>query len=438
VSIIPIPIFIDDFLKTKFWYFKNRFDPKLLQKCRIGMAAINSYDMLKKYAFAFCACLFSLFSNAQNNEVARVLEAVKQNNKELKAFASMLESEKLELQSGNNLSNPQLDALYLPFGDHSTADYAEYQITQSFEFPTVYAARKNLINKQQQSLALVLVAKRQAVLLDAKKHCVELVILNKALTIEQTRVAQAKQVFEQVNTLFEKEQVGILAFNKAKIAWLQEQFSVQTIRLEQQSLLAALKTLNGGIELTITSVELLESYGLAGVDSLWNEKLRIDPSLISMQQKEAIALQEIKLSKHKTLPNLSAGFNHQGFAGETYAGFYGGIALPIFGNKHKVKAAKANFQFQQTYSNVQASTAKVAFEKQYHAYTLLLAKFEEYEETLAGLNSDALLLTAYELGEISFMDYYAELQFYRQASDTMLNMEKELNLLKAALLKHQL
>ena len=57
---------------------------------------------------------------------------------------------------------------------------------------------------------------------------------------------------------------------------------------------------------------------------------------------------------------------------------------------------------------------------------------------MRNLESEKLLLKAYMLGEYSFMDYYVELQFYRKASDKMLIMEKELQLLQAQLLKHQL
>lgn len=394
--------------------------------------------MLKKYVFAFGVCLFSLAINAQNNDVARVLEEVEQNNNELKAYASKMENRQLEQKASNNLSNPQLDAYYLPYGNHSTGDYTEFQISQSFEFPSVYAVRNNLINKQQKALELAYVAKKQDVLLTAKKYCLELIIINKTLTIEQTRVAQAKQVFEQVKALFEQEQIGVLTYNKAKIAWLQEQFNIQKIELERQSIFFLLKNLNGGNNIVLNANELENNYTLLAVDSLWSEKLNTDPSLISMQQKEAIALQAVKLSKHQALPNINAGYNQQGFAGENYSGFYGGIAIPLFGNKNKVKAAKANFQFQQSYSNVLATEAKAAFENQYNEYTLLLAKYREYKQTLNGLNSDALLLKAYELGEISFMEYYVELQFYRQAADTMLDIEKQLNLLKAELQKHQL
>ncbi|MFT5336716.1 MAG: cobalt-zinc-cadmium efflux system outer membrane protein [Luteibaculaceae bacterium] len=393
--------------------------------------------MLKKYVSAFGVCLFAFTINAQNNDVARVLEEVEQNNNELKAFASLMESKKLEDRSSNNLNNPQFDAYYLPFGNHSTTDYTEYQISQTFEFPSVYSVRNGLIKKRQRGLELSYQTKKQDVLLAAKKYCLELIILNKTLVIEQTRVAQASQVFGQVKALFAQEQIGVLTFNKAKIAWLQEQFNIQKIELDRQNLLASLKTLNGGNSIALTSDKLDNNYTLMGIDALWSEKLKTDPTLVSMHQKETIALQELKLSKHKALPDINAGYNKQGFAGENYSGFYGGIAIPLFGNRNKVKAAQANFQFQKSYSNVLTTEAKATFERQYKEYNLLLSKYQEYKQTLDGLNSDALLLKAYELGEISFMEYYVELQFYRQAADTMLSIEKQLNLLKADLEKHQ-
>jgi hypothetical protein len=68
----------------------------------------------------------------------------------------------------------------------------------------------------------------------------------------------------------------------------------------------------------------------------------------------------------------------------------------------------------------------------------MLKKFNEYRNAMENLNSEQLLFKAYQLGEFSFMEYYTELQFYRNASNKMLQMEKELQLLQSELLKHQL
>ena len=68
----------------------------------------------------------------------------------------------------------------------------------------------------------------------------------------------------------------------------------------------------------------------------------------------------------------------------------------------------------------------------------MLEKYNEYQTTMSNLNSEQLLFKAYMLGEYSFMDYYVELQFYRNASDRMLQMEKEIQLLQAQPLKQRL
>lgn len=394
--------------------------------------------MFKKHALAFCACLFSLAINAQDNEVTRILEEVAQNNLELKAFASLMEGRQLELRAGNNLKNPEMGAYFLPFGDHSRGDYREFQITQSFEFPSVYAARKNLINEQTKDLDLAYLAKKQEVLLSAKRNCIELIILNKTLAIEEIRLEQAKKVLAQIKTLFEKGQVGILMFNRAKIVTLQQQFNLQKIDLQNQSLLNRLKNINGGIEVSIVAKKFLDNYTLSDFDDLWQEKLKKDPYLISLRQKAVVALQNVSLNKSKALPNITAGFNHQGVSGDYYSGVYAGVSIPLFDAKNKVKAAEANYQFQQSYSDFLFIKEKAAFEKQYNEYALLKEQYSEFNQTLGGLNSEMLLLESYELGEVSFMEYYVELQFYQQAAKAILDMENQLNLSKAELLKHQL
>ena len=75
---------------------------------------------------------------------------------------------------------------------------------------------------------------------------------------------------------------------------------------------------------------------------------------------------------------------------------------------------------------------------EYEVYQVLLKKYQEYQSTLQSLGSEELLLQAFELGELSFIQYYIELQFYQKALDSMLEMENKLVQSKAELLKHQL
>lgn len=394
--------------------------------------------MYKKIVFAFCGCLISFGTIAQNKEIEKVLQQVEQNNKELQAFASLIESKKLELKSSNNLPDPQFGAYYLPFGEHNTGDYSEFQISQSFEFPSVYSSRNELIKKKQTQLELEYASKRQAILLSAKEYCLELIYLDKKQNLEQKRVQQSKKVFNQLKELYKKEEVGILDFNKAKVAWMQEQFKVSKIEVEKKNILLLLRNLNGENPMDFTATNYTTPLSIMPIYSVWSKKMELDPTLNLLQQEEELALQKIRFNKQKSLPNLTAGFNYQGVSGSNYSGIYGGISIPLWSNKNKVKAAKANYNFQQL--NTHSETLKVyaKFEKQYNGYQILLSEFQEYQATLNGLNSDALLLKTYELGEISFMEYYLELKFYQEAVNAMVEMERQVHQQKAEILKHQL
>ena len=394
--------------------------------------------MFRKSIVAFCVCLISRAIVAQNLDVSSILQEVEKNNTELKAYASLIESKQLELKSTNNLPDPEVGAYYLPFGEHSTGDYTEFQITQSFEFPTVYSARKGLIEQEKKQMEMEFVRKKQDVLLPALKYCNEIISLNQRLRINNDRVEQAHKIFEQVKQSYEAEQVGILEFNKAKLVWMQEQFSTQKLEVEKQNLLLLLKNLNGGNELTLDQESFSPTFALDSLSSIWADKQSNDPELQILVQQEAIALQQVNLSKKNSLPNITAGFNHQGVSGEYYSGIYGGVSIPLWSNKNKVKASEAHYEYQQTFTDVQQKNVYASFEKQYNEYQLSYQRFKEYQNTLTGLNSEALLFQAYELGEISFMEYYMELKFYREAIDTQIEIELQLSQLKAELLKHQL
>ena len=144
------------------------------------------------------------------------------------------------------------------------------------------------------------------------------------------------------------------------------------------------------------------------------------------------------MEKNKALPNLALGYNYQGISGNNNSGFYVGISLPLWSSKNKVKAAKADYKYLQSNTQVITTSFYAQFQESYNRHELMLEKFNEYQTSMGNLNSEQLLFKAYMLGEYSFMDYYVELQFYRNASDKMLQMEKQLQLLQAELLKHQL
>lgn len=391
-----------------------------------------------KIVYTISICLFFGKVFSQSQTVDDILNQIEQNNTELKAYQSYIDGQKLQDKSGNNLPNPQLSGYYLPFGEHQSDDYTEFEISQSFEFPTVYAARSKWNNLKAEQLQASFTKKRQEVLLQAKQGLINLFILQKQKSIEVERKQQSQEVFQQVQALFNKEQVGILDLNKAKVAWMQEQFVVDQLETEIQNQIAILQTLNGGETMVLDNLQLEIPFQIQTLETLWNEKLAKDPKLLELKANEATALQNVQLEKNKVLPNLALGYNYQGVNGSNYSGIYGGLSIPLWNSKNKVKAAQAQYEYQQSSTEVAQQLLYAQVQQEYNQYQLLFDKYTEYQNIIETLNSEDLLFKAYSLGEYSFLEYYMEVQFYRDATDKMLQMEKQLQLLQAQLLIHQL
>lgn len=395
--------------------------------------------MNKRVAFTLCGCLFYMLITAQENNFDSLFKQIEQNNKELKAFRSFSESEKLKTKSSNNLADPEITGYYLPFASqNNSSNYTEFEISQSFEFPTVYATRKKWSNLKTKELEYRYNEFKQKVLLKVHKLLVKLTSLQKLKKIRENRHAKSKKVYQQVLALYNKEQIGVLDVNKAKISWMQVRFLVEKTELEYCSLLKELASLNGDKTIEFTLNDYLDSTSIDDFESLWAQKLKVDPLLLYYNTLENASLQQIKVAKHKVLPNLTFGYNNQGVSGNRISGIMGGISIPLWSTKNKVKIAKYQHQFQVDNKHSKFSEIETKYYQLYNQYILLHKKYSDYKNTISTLNSEALIYKAYELGELSFMEYHLELDFYHKAIDEMLAMELELQLLKTSLYKHTL
>ncbi|CAD5256979.1 MULTISPECIES: TolC family protein [unclassified Imperialibacter] len=394
--------------------------------------------MFKKMVFAIGACLISCLGVAQSQEILGILEQIERNNKDLQAFRSLTQSRELELKSGNNLPDPQFGVYYLPWSDHPGGDYTEFQLTQSIEFPTVYGARSSVNSIQLEQLKLDYTSGRNEILLKALSGCYELLFLNQTIEVEEKRLEQSEEVYRHTQLLYDKQQVGRLEFNKAKVFRAQQLFRIDQLQNEKKNQLLELRNLNGGEELTLNLDSWNQHLDVPSQETLWQEKLLLDPELLGLSKQEEVAAGLVRLAQNKGLPHLTAGFNRQGVSGSYYSGIYGGLSIPLWSNRNKVRAARASLDYHELHSGVRSLMLATDFGKQYNDYQLKLSQYQDYKAALGDVQSDTLLLKAYTLGELSFIEYYMELQFFREAQDYLLEMEKQVHMLRAQLLKHQL
>lgn len=411
----------------------------MLRHATYHVEILKTSDMFKTIIFAVCGCVASWDAMAQLTPIERILTQVEQNNLELKAQAAHVDGRKRELTAGNRLPDLQVDGYYLPRRGREADDYTELQVSQSAAFPTVYSARKALIDRQSLQLDTNVRAKRQEILTQAKILCLDFVHLSKRLEVETLRVERAKRVFEQAEERHRLGQIGLLERNKASVVWLQEQYHLQEVHNERSRVLQRLKALNGGVEPDVSRLdEYAEPLQVPPKASLWAQKQAMDPLRMLLTNEEAIARQSLRVARSETWPGLTAGFATQRVPGTTYSGLHAGVSVPLWSARNRVQAARSNVVFQQSVTRARSVEAFAAFETLYDGYQALRSRFQDYEVTLSGLESDERLLEAYEAGELSFLEYHMERLFYRQAYDDMLDMQHELHVRQADLLNHHL
>lgn len=393
--------------------------------------------MLKNIFWACSLSLISVGGFAQTG-LDELLNQVELNNLELQSLATALDGKRLEFNSENNLPDPDVAFFYLPYGVFDNGVYTEYQISQNFEFPSVYVSRKGLIKELMTQSELDYKSKRQEILLSAQIIFLDLVFLSKMLDVYIHRKELAKSVLDQLEGSAQNVIVDALELNKAKLALLHQQFSMQKVENQIQALRNQLENLNGGKTISIEFTEYPLSGNLKDAESIWLEKLNSEPYLLQLKQQELIAMNTLKLEKSKVLPNLLAGYNRQGVPGLFHHGFYGGFTIPLWGSRGKVQAAQSQVNFQSSFNSSKLQEARVEFDAQYQKYQLQLNEFEEYQRVLTGLDSENLLRQAYEQKQLSFLQYFEEVQFYGQTFELFLDMQHQLYESYTFLLKHKL
>lgn len=120
-------------------------------------------------------------------DINAVLKSIEQNNVELKALQKGNEAAGIEIKSQNTLEDLSIE--YSPFFQNNVSGIAssELVITQGFDFPTLYGARKKAGKLQRNVLDMQYQTARRDILLNAKKLCLDIINYNKQKQLLQER-----------------------------------------------------------------------------------------------------------------------------------------------------------------------------------------------------------------------------------------------------------
>jgi outer membrane protein TolC len=376
---------------------------------------------MKKIILA--AMAFAAVVSAKAQDINSVLESVEQNNMELKALLKGNEAADIENKSQNTLEDLSIE--YSPFFQSETSGIAssELVITQGFDFPTLYGARKKAGQLQRNVLDMQYQTARRDILVNAKKLCLDIINYNKQKQLLQERRKNADELLAMFELKFKNGDATSLELNKIKLDRMNLETELVQADTKHANAMQQLQALNGGLPIEVNMTE----YPQAPADdevTMYEKAVATDWTVRTAQASVLAAEQDVKVNKQSWIPKFEIGYRRNTEGDNASNGFLIGGSIPLFSSKNKVKIAKAR----QTEAVMQHANARINAENS--ARTMinqmkqLKASADAYDVPLMR-QTLKLLRTAVENGEISVTEYYVEADNIYKNMITYMDIERQ-------------
>ena len=380
--------------------------------------------MIKHIAILAAALVLS---SAQAITIDDVLTQVKQNNTQLKAAGARLDADQKSLKSSNNLPDPEVGGAYL-FGKGPLDDKWEIGISQQVEWPGVYSARSNAADALISALQHGYSAEQLEVLNQARSLCIDIVGYNNLIQFNQGVLNNLNRLFDTYNKALAHGEVSIIDVNKLKIERLLMQQKIDETTSLRTAAVEQLKGINGGID--IAGAESLSTYAplpLLPLEQHLTQARSSSPllakqnALVTAQSKNATA------NARQALPSLSLGYRHVREMGDHFNGISMGVSLPVFSNRGKKSAARANVFAAEMDASFTQNTIESNIITCHQRATALKNQIGVYDNALTSTDNIAVLNKALNGGEMSLLNYLQELRYFVEAQAVMLSLQNDYN-----------
>lgn len=385
--------------------------------------------------------------------IDNILRQIESNNKELQADVRQTAAQKQENRSENNLPDPTLSYAHLWDSKDSHITAGELVISQSFDFPTLYASRNRLNRLRNSALDARSQTLRQDILLQAKELCLDIITLYRRQLLLDERLKNAEELSALYEKRLETGDANRMEINKVNLELLNVRTETRMNRMTLQTALQNLLLLNSNVPLTPgrpSPDDLPPSPAALGLTeypavpmptdfvALCDELLPIDPTLQSLEQESRAARSQISVGRQGWLPQLEVGYRRNTESGHPLNGVVVGFSFPIFENRGKVKTAKALSAMTDFRKENAELAARSTLRQLYDEAATLNSSIREYEETLTDQQNLDLLKQALTGGQISLIEYFVEVSTVYQSQSNLLELENQYQKTMAKLYRNKL
>ena len=191
---------------------------------------------IKRICIAWATIMATCNIWAGTHPIDSVLYKVSRNNIALQALVKNSEADIAAMKATNSLGATSID--YSPFYAKEVKGVAssEFIVKQDFDFPTLYAARSQATKASTKTKEWEYKSMRQESLLNALQLCLDLVHMNKQITLMTERYNAALSLSALYEKKMEQGATTILEMNRIKMEMMQTAARIEQLKAEQKTL----------------------------------------------------------------------------------------------------------------------------------------------------------------------------------------------------------
>lgn len=394
--------------------------------------------MKTKIKLIFCFILLSNASVFSQNAIENVLSIIENNNKLLKAKSYEFKAKQAAFKTGNTLANPTVEYDVLFGNEQSIGIQHDLLVAQEFDLSVVSGKQKSYANSQANQLDTLFLAERQEILLASKKLCLEWIFWQKNQDLVDQRLIMTQYLYKQYAKGLEIGSVNILELNKVKIQLLNIENKSKEIDRKLWEVKLLIEEKNGGETIDLSLLEYDKISEVGSFEEVYQKAEVKDYDLRVLELQTDINTAKRAMTKSMKLPKIELGYRFQTILDQQFNGVHFQVGIPLWEQKNKLNQIQAEeFQNELELDHFH-SMHREELHSEFDRYEQLKSTVTEYETTLASIESERFLNKALELGQISTIDYFNEINFLYESKFSLFSLEKEMYSLKADLLRFDL
>ena len=215
---------------------------------------------------------------------------------------------------------------------------------------------------------------------------------------------------------------------------------LKTLMSDSAVIASSLQSMNGGHDVAPLIIKLGVEYPHRLLESLRpdRETLRAkDPAVAASRAAVEAQKELVKVEKRSLYPGFSVAYLHEWEMGDNFNGFSVSITLPFLTGRSKTKAASLRLDAQRL--DEEMSLIKIASELQgeYDVACELRELLREYRGVINDDSNIELLRKALDSGQINFLTYMQELNYFLSARRDFLEAHYRYHIAVARLQRYE-